>query len=330
MLFFLYVILCVVIFYVFILLFPTRRKKEIRHILADLNKLKKDPNFKNKYAVAESIVFFKSMRFISIYVWWIVFRAFRLNRDNLLEISDYPFSDWEGRLHKKLLEMEKRSFPGLLDPLRKKIKEEIVSYSGAGNQILIDLGCGSMEVERQIIESLDSRNTFIFVGIDYSSVALIHLKDNLKDLISNNIVEFLELDSVNDEVLNALRSKRLVMPLIVFARNDVLELDKFIRKKADIVFYSKFRHHLSSGHKILLDDVVKKISRKVIEYDDYRSFGNMVMPSIFSWLHPPLLDGAIISRLRDPSIKELNSYKDRGWDVEYYYKIGSYTKIYNG
>ena len=76
-----------------------------------------------------------------------------MDKTKLLELTDFPFSHWDKEMHRKLIEMEKKDFPGLVKPLVDGVVNLILGKNRS-RFIGVSLGCGGMEVERQIIKKL--------------------------------------------------------------------------------------------------------------------------------------------------------------------------------
>ena len=145
------------------------RKEIIKEVLNHL-KLLQSNNSINQYAVEENINFFKASKSIPTYLFWVIKKAPRVDGERLLEINDL-LQKWDLAMHERLIEIEKRTFPGLITPLVEKIANIILNTN---NQITVmSFGCGGMEAERQIISSLiankhDTR--VVFIGVDRSLI----------------------------------------------------------------------------------------------------------------------------------------------------------------
>ena len=87
---------------------PSSRKEIIIHILKDLEDLRSSSSFHNTYALEENIAFFEAIRSIRTYIVWLIKRAPKLEREKLLELTDFPFPRWDREMHRKLVEMEKK------------------------------------------------------------------------------------------------------------------------------------------------------------------------------------------------------------------------------
>lgn len=279
------------------------RKEIIKEVLDDLQLLQSS-NSSNQYAVEENIIFFKACKSIFAYLFWTLKRIPKIDGEKLLEINDL-LPKWDITMHEKLIEMEKKEFPGLITPLVKKIVQII---SSTNNQITVmSLGCGGMEAERQIISGLIANENSIpvtFIGVDRSTIAAQIIKNNLKDLEKQ--INFYEVEVLTSEELVKLGKMRTKKYLIVLCKNNIFELDKYFNEgEIDILFHTFFKHHFIEKEKEGIDAVAMKIGKRVIEYDGYRSWHNMIPQIIIGWSNPIFLNAEIFSHLRFPTKKEL-------------------------
>lgn len=304
------------------------RKEIILAVVEDLKSLRDSSKFsEHRYAIKENMRFFNAIVSPISYIWWLLWRAPKLRKEELLELSDFSFASWERDLHLNLIAMERKKFPGLITPLKNEIVKFILEKKPG---VVMDLGAGGMEIERQIIEELALRaypHRIIFIGIDRSKVAEELARENLSTAALH--AKIYEITRLNAETLKEFRHEKQEKHIVIFCKNDIFNLGKeFSENTADIIFYSKFRHHLNESQKILLDKITHKISRVVMEYDDYRSLFFFIPQSLSAWSSPVLLNGAIFSRLRDPTRQEL---KKRDASRLKFFPVGSYllTKIKN-
>ncbi|OHA48589.1 MAG: hypothetical protein A2806_00315 [Candidatus Terrybacteria bacterium RIFCSPHIGHO2_01_FULL_48_17] len=300
---------------------PSAKSQLISEILSDLAFLRqKESSSDILYAVDENIRFFEAAQNIPKYLWWLITRAPRINGDRLLELADFPFPRWDRELQERLIEIERKDFPGLIRPLRKKIVQYIKEHAPS---FIFDLGGGGMEVERQVMETLILQKytaPLIFVNIEKSEAALNVSRDNLKTL--SNFTDFLVVEHLDFQHLRQLKENMRKNFLVIFAHNDIFSLSKYFSNKSiDLLFHSKFRHHLRGSEKLQLDKIIGEIAQTVFEYDDVKSPFLFLPPSIAAWKHPVLLNGAIFSRLRDPKKSELK--KNRAIE---FFSVGSYLR----
>lgn len=293
------------------------RNQIISEIINDLESYKGN----NKYAIEENIIFFNSVKSRITFLKWLFFRAPNIDSSRLKELNDFPFSKWERELHIKLMEMERKKFPGMIEPLKQRLIEFILKEKP---KVIVDLGSGAMEIDRQVLEELVRQNykeKLIIIGIDKSSIAHELSKNNLADL--QDYVEIIEADILTEETIDNYRSGEKNLTVIL-CKNNIFSLDKdFKNSLFDLIFYSKFRHHLNGDEKEKLDYIVKKIGKKCIEYDDYKSWLLMIPQSLATWNSLVLMNGAIFSRLRDLTKQELIDRTKDNQEI-YFFKVGSY------
>ena len=301
---------------------PTKRKRMIREIIEDLGSLK----WGDDYAVQENLVFFQATRSVFTYFYWLITRAPKIDSRRLKELSDYPFPKWDRELHIRLVQMEKKKFPGMITPLRNAVVDFVLKNDP---KVIVDLGSGGMEIERQLIHELTHKRyqkPAIFVGIDRSSVAKEVAKNNLRDIAE--FAEIHEIEYLDRRILAEMQSWNKNKHTIVMCKNDIFQLDRIFNPKSiDLLFYSKFKHHLAQDQKLHLDELTTKLAKVVMEYDDYRSWPLLIPQSIATWPYPLLMNGAVFSRLRDPTKRELLASNNGGWNNKFF-GIGSYLRLY--
>lgn len=273
-------------------------------------------------AIDENLEFFKSAKSFIKFFGWLVVRASKISRDKLLELSDFGIEKWEKILLNSLINLEKKKFPGVVAPLRDALVGFIIENEP---KMILEIGCGGMEVVRQVLSKLKDAGyskRIIFIGVDLSSCFYEVVDNNLQDL-----KEFVEVRKVDfnkkDWQKNATEGDK---NLVLLFKGDALKMNKFFGDKSiDLVFYSKFAHHLTAKQRLELHFLTEKISKFVIEYDDYRSWPLLLPQVIFAWNNPVLMNGAVISRLRDYSKKELVGSLKLNWKIKFF-SVGSYIK----
>ena len=300
----------------------SERDQMIEEILSDLKNLTRDPSLHNQYAVKENIGFFSAARSPLTYFFWMFKKASKLDKERLLELSDLPLPRWDKEMHKRLIQIEKKNFPGLLKPLVRRIIDFITENDR--DLILSSLGCGGMELERQVISELikkkhDRKTTFI--GIDKSEASHELAKENLKELVPPlNIYERKSLDQFSlSEFLNSVNSQYS----IILCKNDIFELtSKFKPRTFDVIYHSLFRHHLDQEQKKEVGRVIASLARKQLEYDGYKTWSVILPQTLTTWKSPVLLGATIFSDLRYQEKKEV-IVRSKGGHLSFY-KIGTY------
>lgn len=301
-----------------------KRTQSIEEILQDLSDLRAR-GVSNKYALEENICFFEAAKNLGSYFKWLITRAPKIDVDRVLELTDFDLPRWEKELHLNLIEMSKRSFPGLVKPIR----NYIIKFIAENNPLFIlDVGSGSMEIERQIIELLlknGSANRPVFIGLDSSNVACEIAKENLSGF--DDPVEVYELQNL-DDIWNFRSENKPGAPFKIILLNKTSSLlFQRANKQFDLIFYSKFRHHLPVRSREEFDVSVKKAAKTFIEYDDYKSFIHLIPQSFGAWKFPVLMNGAIFSRLRCPTKLELRTGLSDGQKIKFSSFLGSYLKV---
>lgn len=295
------------------------RWSEIREILADLKKLEDDPRYRS--AVNLNAEFFRAARTFPSYLWWLLFRApdLRRRRKEIVELLDMPFARWQKSVLESLswfevwlgaLKCIRNHIIGELDRLQRTKKEPIVVAS---------FGCGGMELERQICyQLLRKRFNFplVFIGIDYSASSFEVARDKLDNLISRGLVEIKTVSRLDVEELAALKaSADPERFLLVFLETDAFSLQSLPENSFDLVYHTRLRHHLTPEERHDLDTLTVHLAPHVVELDDVSTVAGIIISSIFIWRFPAVLNGAVLSYLRDLSHEEIVSNREEGWNV---------------
>jgi len=309
---------------------PLKRGAEIKQILSDLESLKSHPDYKD--GVKINIEFFKAIRNPFSYIWWLIFRAPRLrkNRARILELADLPFSRWQRELLETLSWFE-IWMPRVLRPIRKQIIQELERLKKVKKEpiVVASLGCGGMELERQIIYQLlrmRFRLPLIFIGVDYSPSVPDVLASKFANLASKGLLEIKTISHLGTDELNKLKaeaaSRRFVLVLL---NADAFQMKELAQDSFDLVYHTRLRHHLTLEEGRKLDELAIHLAPKFSELDDLFSISGIITMSLFLWRFPALLNGGILSSLRDFSKKELLLKKEEGWKVDIY---GSFLRGY--
>lgn len=98
----------------------------------------------------------------------------------------------------------------------------------------------------------------------------------------------------------------------------------------DIACYSKFIHHLSDEEKESFRNFTASVTKRVIEFDDYRGVYLPLMSLLTNWHNPVLLNGAVFSSLRVPSRSELEKQQkdNHSWSI-CVFPLKGYIKSYH-
>jgi hypothetical protein len=293
------------------------RLAEVEAVLADLESLLADGTT-SRYAVEENIAFFEAQRSRIRFVSWLLGRRKRLEQSKMLEIADLDLPRWQEQLYRDLVAIARRPFPGLVKPLVGELSRLIRELAETQVSIhLASIGCGPMEVERQLIEAarhagLEERVSIL--GIDSSSTAFDCAAENL----SSSGVHLQRLSE---------QSELATVPSGVYflesnASNVVTNEEQPL---FDVLYHARFIHHIPVGDRETLEQALQKSARVYVEYDDYQCMPSLVGPLFTAWRHPVLLNGAIISWTRDRARRDLSdAYGDA---VRFFNPPGTYLRM---
>lgn len=299
----------------------TQRSQILHEILADLEELEKE-SWRSKdfqYALRENIRFFQAIKDPLSFLKWQLFHAPHIDASRLLELADLPLPKWEARLYEGLRWIERKKIPGLLTPLCRTLAR-------SSGRVYLDIGCGAMEIERQVVRLLAQHHTTsprVFIGVDQSSSSYAAIQGTFHDLTDK--VEVMKLTNLNPKSLSS-ALKPGNKHRVVFIEADALALEgKLSRKEVDIVYSSRFMHHLTDPQKKQFDKSLKRMGKIILEYDDYRTALSWIPQTLSAWSRPVLLNGALLSRLRQPSKKSLQK-EGYGHNIRFFSPPGVYIK----
>lgn len=290
------------------------KKEEINSILDDLRALAVTE--KNIYGIQENIRFFESLGNFFSYLYWLLNHGLGISRHkDLYEINEL-LPQYDERMHMGLVDVERRTFPGLIEPLVSKITS-FINQSETPLRIL-NLGSGGMEIERQVIQRL-VRSGFngkvTFISIDRSLRAHEFARTNIAELNLNHKIKLIpHLDIKHFESTNEPGGISLIQ-----CNNDIFSLDKiFPTGFFDLVYSSLFLHHLSSSERGHLEKILCKISKKRFAYDGYHSLFHIIPQSLISWSDPILCNASVFSGIRYLTKSEVrvNYFKPQFFSVQ--------------
>lgn len=305
------------------------RTRQIEEVLADLRALQKE-GVQNEYALKENIKFFEALRSRWAYLRWLISEMPKINGGNLLELSDFLLPRWQAILQQDLLALEKKERPDVIGPLKKELVKRIMNISKEKDAplVILNVGAGGMEIERQTVERLRKEHSsarVIFIGSDSAEVSLELAEKNisLAKISVVTIKDHRRLD--RDELLAHLGNEQFV---VICYEGDALSLeDYFSEKSIDIIFYSKLLHHIPDAKKSVFVGSIKRLTGTVLEWDDYNGWYLLLLPALFNWGQPVLLNGAVFSSLRDPRKREIRKASE-GWKATIF-PVTGYLKIYD-
>ncbi len=301
----------------------TTRKGIINHILADLKILENNPSFHNKYAIRENIAFFEAIKSVPNYIKWLVQKAGKLDRTKLLELTDFPFPKWDREMHRKLIEMEKKDFPGLVAPLVNRVTELILAKKD--RFIGVGLGCGGMEVERQVIKKLLEKNhphQVVLIGVDKSPVTHEVARENLREVEPH--IDIHEIENLNSSSLENLLKGDKHRHIVILCKNDIFKLpEHFPPQFFDVIYHSLFKHHLMGNHKAEMDSVVTSLRKCGLEYDGFKNWPIIIPQTLTGWSHPAFFNAEIFSNFRFLEKHELMKIYS-GLKLSFFKRTGTY------
>ena len=298
-----------------------RRRAEIKEILADLKSLESQPNYRE--AVKLNIEFFRASRSPFGYLWWLIFRApkLRRNRAELIELIDLPFPKWQKEVLETLSWFE--VWMRALVPIRERIIQELARLKETKQEpiVVASIGCGGMELERQVIYQLvRKRFSFpvIFIGVDYASASFEVATAKFKNLTEKGLVQIRAVSHLGNAELSQLKAEAASQKLlVVFLKADAFDLSGLTEDSFDLIYHTRLRHHLTLKEGRQLDKLASHLAPRLVELDDLFSVLGIIMISVFVWRFPSVLNGAVFSYLKDFSKKELLAKKDGGWEVDF-------------
>ena len=233
---------------------------------------------------------------------WLRRSSQSLDGDRLLELGDLR-EEWQGELYADLCQIERRRFPGLVAPLRAALQ----SLAHEGLEVFVDVGCGAMEVERQIAHrrraARPPHTPIVMIGIDRSNEALVAAQRNLSEF------QLDQIEAIDGPTLERLRNDADAPSrggiALAFLKADAMSLLERLTPVADlvdVVFWSRFLHHLPASDKSTLEALATTRAEVVLDYDDLRG-GRLFacLPAATAWNRPVLLIDALVSWLRDPT-----------------------------
>lgn len=275
-----------------------KRRMEIDGILQKLREFKNDPRYGDRiYAIGENIRFAEAMKSLPRYAWWLLTRAPKIDGARLLELTDFPVEEWDVRMHKRLMEVERSKKIKLVKPLVDRILKFIFDENRP--LVLANLGAGGMEVDRQVISELIDKKydkPIIFIGVDKSPITNKIAKENLNSLGKG--IEIFDIENLTKDRLEEIKKTNKGIA-VVLCKNDIFNLGvEFPPKYFDLVYNSLFKHHLAESDKERLDKIIQNTSKKSLEYDGYRSWPHTIPQSLAGWSNPVFLNGTIFSMLR--------------------------------
>jgi hypothetical protein len=312
-----------------------RRRQEIQEILADLETLKTQAKYRQ--AVKLNITFFKAIRSPVSYIWWLIFKASKLrrNRSQITEIGDLPLPKWQ-KSGLEMLSAFEAMVPGMLLLVKERILAQMAELQSHAKRpiFMLSLGCGGMELERQVIYELirkRSRTSITFVGVDYSPAVPEVVTNRFKPLLSKGLLGLETASQIDLDQLNCFkRADGSQQFRIIILNTNAFELERLPEDFFDCAYHTRLAHHLTAKEHRTLNSLALHLAPKLIEFDDLFSIRTLLLASLFTWRFPAGFGGVIFSYLRDLSRRELLSrHTDKAKiEVAYTKPIWCYVKEY--
>jgi len=302
----------------------SERTKEINDAIRKLESFKSDPAYaKDAYAIDENIVFLKSIKNLAAYFGWLVSRPKKIVPASLLELTDFPVEEWDVKMHRRLIEIERNKHIGVGKPLVAKIVGFVLGEDRP--LTLVNLGAGGMEVDRQAIAALPEkkyRHPMIVVGVDKSPTTQKIARENLASL--GDGVNIVERDHLTRQELDGIKAANKGITVIL-CKNDIFDLDKeFPASSFDLAYHSLFKHHLASADRPRLDSLMKRLAPRAIEYDGYRTWRVIVPQTVVAWNYPFFLSGTVLSNIRFDTATAVKERAASGRSLSFHPGTGHY------
>ena len=305
------------------------RKEKINTILFELKVLRDSTSDPDRfYAIDANIEFYKSIKSIFSYIYWLFRIAPKLDPKKLQEINDL-LPEYTEEMHRHLVSIERKNFPGLIKDFVKRISDFV--YLSNKDLIMMNIGSGGMELERQIIEKLiktRSKSRIIFVGDDMSDLSHKVAKENLRNLSEK--ISYYSFEELNLNYIERIQKMDNSNYIIIQCKNNFSKLLNFFPENYfDLIYSSFFRHHLNSKEVDIVQSVGIKVSKSYFEYDGLRNLFQLIPQSLVAWSNVILLNGSVLSGLRyvekNNLLKNINSVGSKNIDSKISYnKLSHY------
>ena len=308
-----------------------KRMDLINLVIQDLHELRNSCDSNTGYAVDKNIDFFEAAKHLWRYVPWLIREYPKIDKTKIKELADFHLRGglWEENLLKNLVRLEKSRLIDLVGPLREELLKQLRKIAAHEQRPLIvaNIGCGAMEIERQIIDRLKENSLpapVVWIGIDNSQASLAMARENL-DSYRNFFNVSHEL---TPELIQKLKQPSQSHTIQFILGDAISSLSRLSPGTLDIIYYSKFLHHLSDSDKENFKNLLTKMAKHIIEFDDYRGLYLPIMSLLTNWRSPILLNGAVFSALRVPDRTMLLKDKDNmGWATKVF-PLKGYIKTY--
>src|SRR3989344_7267913 len=94
------------------------RSQKIEEIISKLQSFRSDLAWSGQiYAIDENIVFLEAAKSFPRFLRWVLGKMGRIDGSRLLELTDFPVPEWDIKMHERLIEIQRRKRPGLIEPI---------------------------------------------------------------------------------------------------------------------------------------------------------------------------------------------------------------------
>lgn len=128
------------------------RRYLIDLVLRDLRDFRNSCSLEQQYVVDENIKFFEAAKHLWRYIPWLIHEYPMIDKTRIKELADFHLrgGQWEENLLRNLIRLEKSPLIDLVGPLRDEILRQLreMSIQSRRPLIIVNVGCGAMEIER--------------------------------------------------------------------------------------------------------------------------------------------------------------------------------------
>ena len=301
-------------------MFPiSKRAKEIREVISDLQELKSNSQFVR--AIDMNIDFFRSANNMFRFIPWFIFCIPKIRKGlhNLLELVDLPIAEWQEKGYMGLAKIEDNRFARIMvsdfiDELCELVLKTNSLKPHNEPIVIFDLGCGGGYLCREIL-GRNKKIPMVCIGIDNTPANIKLTKTRFVPLHDMGEVIFKRISKIDDNTIDSLslETKRTRENIFAVYHGDFFKLDKLISPgKIDMIFHSRVIHHLGLEDRYLLEEMCRKLSFITVELEDIYSRVMPLLAAIMIWGidhgNLALMNGGVLSCIRDPGKEDLRGY----------------------
>jgi SAM-dependent methyltransferase len=304
-------------------MFPIRKRtEEIRGIISDLQELKSNGQFVT--AIDMNIDFFRFANNLFRFIPWFIFYIPKIRIDlyNLLELGDLPIVEWQPKGYIGLAKIEDNRFARIMvtdfiNELCRLVLKVNRLKPRSESVVIFDLGCGGGCLCSEVL-CRNKRIPIVCIGIDNMPANIELAKARFTPIHDRGEVIFKSISKICDNTIDnlSLEAKRTGRNVFAIYRGDFFKLDKLISSsKIDMIFHSRVIHHLGLEDRYLLERMCQRLSFITVELEDIYSRVMPLLAAIVTWgidhCNPALMNGGVLSCIRDPGKEDLHGYIKR-------------------